>query len=147
MLNLILLCLLIVSCGGMVFLVARKAPVLVLPCSAGSGQENDQAPAEAFLAKEKAKLLARKFLVIAAHKAIFFLRWLEATAKKASEKTGRFYHRQRRQEDIQEDTVKKQEEIAQNADYWHTVRHALVGRKKKEKTKKGSDVSEEITPS
>lgn len=121
-------------------------PVLASLCSAENGPEGEQMPAEAFLAKEKAKLLVRKFLVIGAHKAIFFLRWLEATTKKASEKAGRFYHRQRRQEDIQEDAVKKQEEIAQNADYWRAVRHALTGRKKKEKTKKGSDLSDETTP-
>lgn len=132
---------LIVSCGGMVFLVARKMPVLASLCSTESGQQGDgeQMPAEPFLAKEKAKLLVRKVLVISAHKAIFFLRWLETTTKKSSEKMWRFYHRQRHQKNMQEDAVKKQEEIAQNADYWHTIRRTLVGRKKKEKTKKTTD--------
>lgn len=119
----------------MVFLITRKMPVLVSLYSAEkeSGQEGEQMMAEPFLAKEKVKLLARKFLIIAAQKGIFFLRWLEATAKKSSEKMGRFYHRQRHQKNIQEDAVKKQEEIAQNADYWHAIGHALRGRKKKEK--------------
>jgi len=122
-------------------------PALALLCSNESGEgDGEQMPTEPFLAKEKAKLLVRKFLVIGAHKAIFFLRWLEATTKKSLEKMRRFYHRQRRQENMQEDAVKKQEEIAKNADYWRAIRHALVGRKKKEKTKKGSSVSDEITP-
>ncbi len=142
MLNLILLCLLIISLGGLVFLVARKLPLLAsLPAEVVL--DNGQASPQAVLAKEKIKLLARKFLIIVAHKIISFLRWLEAITKKASEKAKQFYHRQRRQENIQEDTVKKQEEIAKNADYWHTIRHTLVSRAKKAKTKKGSGVSEE----
>ena len=147
MLNLILFCLLAISCGGMVFLAARKMPALASLCSNESGQGNgEQMPTEPFLAKEKAKLLTRKFLIIAAQKGIFFLRWLETTIKKSSEKMGRFYHRQRHQKNIQEDAVKKQEEIAKNADYWRAIRHTLVGRKKKEKIKKGSGLSDETTP-
>ena len=125
---------LVISFGGMAFLVARKMPALAL-FSTETSQENGQMPAEAILAKEKVKLLVRKFLIIAAQKAIFLLRWLETAVKKSSEKMGRFYRRQRRQEDIQEDAVKKQEEIAQNGDYWHAIGHALRGRKKKKNQK------------
>ncbi|GEM_PF-4184244 len=129
MLPLIFLVVLVLSAGGLVFLVVRKLPILVaIPIE---GEETEKV--EKSLAKEKIKLLARKFLIFAAQKAMFSLRWLEKTIQMISEKARRFYHRQKRREDIQEDVVKKQEEIAKNSDYWHTIRYGFRSHKKKDK--------------
>ncbi len=99
MLNLILSCLLIVSLGGIAFLVARKLPLLASLAS-DVVLDNGQAPVQAVLAKEKIKLLARKFLIMGAHKAISFLCWLETAIVATSEKARKFYRRQRHQEGL-----------------------------------------------
>ena len=130
MLSLIFLIILALSFGGIVFLVAHKIPILAAYSSATIEGEEPLTP-EAILAQEKIKLLVRRFLIFAAQKAVFLLHWLEKIVQKVSEKTRRFYHRQKRREDAQEDIVKKQEEIAKNSDYWHVIKHGLRGRKKK----------------
>lgn len=124
--SLIFLIIWVLSLGGLIFLVARKMPALAdIPVEGG------QAAIENSLTKERMKLLAQRILIFAAHKAIFLLRGLEKIVQEVSEKTRRFYHHQKRREDVQEDIVKKQEEIAKNGDYWHTIRYGLRGRKKK----------------
>jgi len=124
-------------------LVVHKIPVLaVYSPRAFEAAEVETLTPEAILAQEKIKLLNRKFLIFAAKKAIFLLRWLAKIIQRVSEKTKLFYHRQKRCENIQEDVVKKQEEISQNGDYWHVIRYGLLkvkGRKKKEKIKKTAD--------
>ena len=140
MLTFIFLIVLVLSAGGLVFLVVGKIPILAAYSpQALEAVEAETLTPEAVLAQEKIKLLSRKFLIFGAQKAIFLLRWLAKVIQKISEKTKLFYHRQRRREDVQEDVVKKQEEIAQNGDYWHVIRYGLLkvkGRKKKEKIKK-----------
>ncbi|MDD5750752.1 MAG: hypothetical protein PHU56_03890 [Candidatus Pacebacteria bacterium] len=134
MLSLILFFISAASLGGLVFLAVHKIPVLTVVSSAVP-EETDSSASEMILAREKFSLLSRKLLIFIAQKAIFLLRALEKFIQGISEKARRFYHHQKKREDIQAEAVKKQEEIAQNSDYWHVISHALHGRKKKERVK------------
>ena len=134
MLSSIFLIVLVLSAGGLIFLLVRKMPILAA-CSVEDSKAPETLTSEAIVAQEKAKLLSRKFLIFIAKKALFSLRGLEKNIQRISEKTRRFYRRQRKKEDIQEDVVKKQEEISKNSNYWQSIRHGLHGRKKKEKIK------------
>jgi len=110
-------------------LLARKIPDLAaLPLPAENIAEKRK-----FFLKEKTKLFFNKSASYLFKKIIIFLRKTESFSQNVLKKATRLYQRQRNKENIQEDILKRKEEISRNKDYWHNIKRGLVGKVKGKK--------------